>query len=158
MDTLTILTAKYLIILSPLLAMYALYKAPVEKRREIVIFGAITLPLAYVLALIARHFWYDPRPFVVSGVTPLIPHAADNGFPSDHVLSAAALAAVVGYFNRKLAAILWLIAFTIGVARVAAGVHHAIDILGSIVVVLAAKCLARAIMPRLWNRSIRANS
>ena len=158
MDTLIIFVAKYLIVLPPLLGLLALWQASPESRREIVARGAIILPLAYILALVVRHFWYDPRPFVVGGFAPLIPHAADNGFPSDHTLLAAALAATVGFSSRKVAAAMWVIALLVGFARVAAGVHHWADIAGSIVIVLASALAAHAIMPKLWNKNIRANS
>lgn len=158
MDMLIIFAAKYLIALSPILALWVLYKASPQRRKELIIFGAITVPLAYLLALIARHFWYDPRPFVLGGFTPLIPHTADNGFPSDHMLLASALAAVVGYSDRKLAALTWVIALIIGGARVVAGVHHVTDILGSLALVLAAKWSAYAIIHQLWNKNNRVNS
>ncbi|MDP3995235.1 MAG: hypothetical protein Q8P78_01305, partial [bacterium] len=55
-------------------------------KRRMIRFGAMVLPLAYVIAFVARSFFYSPRPFVESGIAPLIPHAPDNGFPSDHTL------------------------------------------------------------------------
>lgn len=158
MDTIIIFGAKYLIIAPLLLALASLWRAPREKQREMLIRGAIILPFAYVLALIVRHFWYDPRPFVTGGFAPLIPHAADNGFPSDHALLAAALAAAVGFSSRKIAASMWVITLLIGLARVAAGVHHWSDIAGSILVVLVTAWAAHAIMRRLWNNKRQANS
>ncbi len=145
MDTLIIFGAQYLIILSPLLALIAFFKTPQEKRKEMVIFALITLPLA----LIARHVWYDPRPFMVSGVEPLIQHAADNGFPSDHMLLAASLAAVVTYFNKKIGIALWVVALLIGASRMAAGVHHAADMLGSIFIALIATLIVDSVRKRM---------
>ena len=151
MTLLIIFTAKYLILLSPILVLWAFYKAPKEERGKIIIFAVLTLFLSYVVALIARHFWYDPRPFVIGGFPPLIPHTADNGFPSDHALLAAALAVVVQYFDKKMAVVLWLVAALIGVARVIAQVHHPIDILGSFAIALGMGIAAHAIIGQLWK-------
>ena len=58
------------------------------------------LVTAYGVPLVGGAAWVDPRPFVVDGRAPLVPHADDNGFPSDHTTVAGwgmgALAAAVG--------------------------------------------------------------
>jgi undecaprenyl-diphosphatase len=83
--------------------------------------------------LVSR-FYFDPRPFVQGNFTPLLPHAADNGFPSDHTLLAAAIAFATFHFNKKLGLFLLLLAILVGVARILAGVHHVADIAGSIII------------------------
>jgi undecaprenyl-diphosphatase len=153
MDALIIFGAKYLFLLSPLLALLALIRLPHEKRKALALLGAVALPLAYLVALVARHFYFDPRPFVVGNFAPLIPHVPDNGFPSDHTLLAAALAAVVSSFDRRLGNAMWAVAIFVGLARVAAGVHHLTDILGSLAIALAAAIAAHAIISSLWNQS-----
>ena len=101
-----------------------------EKQKEMLIFAVILLPLSYIIAKIIGHFYFDPRPFVLGNFTPLIPHAADNGFPSDHTLFGAAIALFIsvspknGHFPACFCDIYWL-------ARVLAGVHHVADISGS---------------------------
>jgi undecaprenyl-diphosphatase len=102
---------------------------------------AVTLAsgaLAWGIAKALAALWYDPRPFVVGHFTPLIAHAADNGFPSDHALLSGVLASAVFAYDRRWGAALWLCALLIGMARVAAGVHHALDIAGSFVIAAAA--------------------
>ena len=98
------------------------------------IFAVLLLPLSYIAAKIISHFYFDPRPFVVGNFTPLIPHAADNGFPSDHTLLGAAIAFAIFRFNKKLGLLLLFFAILVGFSRVLAGVHHASDIAGSIVI------------------------
>ncbi|MDB5237985.1 MAG: phosphatase family protein [Candidatus Kaiserbacteria bacterium] len=134
MDLLIIFAAKYLIILPVLVALYLIYKLPAEDRLSYGIHVIATGILAYVLAKVLGHFYFDARPFVSDGIVPLIPHAADNGFPSDHTLLASVLAAVVFIFNKNIGVALWIIALLIGAARVAAGIHHPLDIAGSIVI------------------------
>ncbi|MCA1731872.1 MAG: phosphatase PAP2 family protein, partial [Actinobacteria bacterium] len=89
----------------------------------------------------------DPRPFTVEHFRPLIPHAADNGFPSDHALLAAALVALVALVDVPLALPFVLLAIVIDWARVDAGIHHLIDVLGSSVFVALATVIAPLIQP-----------
>ena len=138
MDTLIVWCAKYLIALSVVIALYALYRVPPRERMRRTLIVLASLALTYGLGKLASHFYFDPRPFAVTGQTPLIAHAADNGFPSDHTLLAAGLAAAALYFNRRVALWLWIIAIIIGGARILALVHHPIDILGSILCALVA--------------------
>ncbi|KKQ45892.1 MAG: hypothetical protein US63_C0009G0003 [Candidatus Moranbacteria bacterium GW2011_GWC2_37_8] len=142
MDILIIFGAKYLIFLAIAIACIYFFAASKSERKKIIVFAIITLPLSYILAKISSYFYYDARPFVVGNFTPLIPHASDNGFPSDHTLLASALAAVTLYFNKKIGALLFAFTILIGTSRVLAGVHHTLDIVGSIVIVAVASFLA----------------
>jgi len=145
MDTLIIFTAKYLLFASALIAILYFLKQPRQRQKEILIFAVVLLPLSYIAAKIISRFYFDPRPFAAQNFTPLIPHAADNGFPSDHTLLGAAVAFAVFRFNKKLGLFLFFLAVLIGLARILAGVHHITDIAGSLVIVLAiyffTKCL-----------------
>jgi len=132
MDTLFIFGAKYLFILSLILGALYFFRAPKETRREIFIFGIFILPLAFLMAKSAGYFYMNPRPFVVGDFTPLIPHVADNGFPSDHTLLVASVAGLFSLFNRRMALSLWIIVLLVGVSRIYVGVHHTVDILASI--------------------------
>lgn len=154
METLIIFCAKYIFVLSPLISVYIYYKAPSEIKRSILKLAIVTLSMAFILGSAARQVWFNPRPFVVEGFSPLIFHLPDNGFPSDHVLLLASLASVIFFMDRRRSWSLWLIAFLVGGARVAAGVHHMTDILGSIVIALASTALAHAIIQKLWNKNI----
>lgn len=136
MDVLATFIAQYLYLFSiAAAATYFLLRArPVQK--SMIRCGIIVVLCAYVISRIVAYLYYDPRPFVVGHFVPLIAHAADNGFPSDHVLLTGTIAAALWFYNKKLSGIVWAIAFLIGWARVYAGVHHAADIVGSIVIVL----------------------
>ena len=131
LDILAIFCAKYLIALALIFAAVFALKLSKPERRSIIIFGAIALPLIYLTALIAGHLYNNPRPFVVEHFVPLIPHDADNGFPSDHVLLASAIAAIWTIYSRRIGLVLWAAAVAIGIARVYVGVHHPTDIIGS---------------------------
>lgn len=103
--------------------------------REVIKVTGIILLTAFILSRLAGAIYFHPRPFVVANFTPLVPHPADNGFPSDHALLAAALAGSVWWFNRKAGLGLAALALLIGEGRILAGVHHLIDIIASFVLV-----------------------
>jgi len=134
MNFLIIFGAKYLYLVIVIAALWYVSTQPKEQRFRIILAACFALPLTYVVAKLMSSFYYDPRPFVVGNFTPLLPHAPDNGFPSDHTLLSAAVAAVVFFFHRKLGIALFAVAFLVGMARVVAGIHHFIDILGSIII------------------------
>jgi undecaprenyl-diphosphatase len=94
--------------------------------------GLLGLALLAVLINVAGALWTDPRPFAVDGTTPLIPHPADNGFPSDHATAAAAAATVVAIWRRRAGIVLWLIALGVAASRVAVHLHHVPDVLAGI--------------------------
>lgn len=137
MNILIIIGAKYLYLAAAAIVVIYTLIQPREKQKKILIFAFIALPIAYLVSRIGALLYYDPRPFVVGHVTPLIPHAPDNGFPSDHALLTSALAAIITRFSWRTGAVLWLIAILVGISRVAAEIHHPIDIIGSIVISVA---------------------
>lgn len=136
MHFLIVVGAKYLIAAPVLLLAWCIYATRGRTRKELVWLATISLLATYAVGYMASLLFYNARPFVVEHFTPLISHAADNGFPSDHMLLGAAIA-MVGYFlSRRLGAILWVLAILVGISRVAAGIHHTIDIVGSSVIAI----------------------
>lgn len=133
---LVIFSAKYLFLLSIGLALIIFATTPHKK--ELLKLTVLTLPLSFILAKLASLVFYNPRPFVVENVQPLISHAADNGFPSDHTLLAMTIAAIIFQFNKKLGLSLIIVGLIVGVSRVLVKVHHPVDILGSTVIAFAA--------------------
>lgn len=138
MSAFFIFSAKYLFAVSILILGAYFFTRRWPAQKELALFAIPAGLFAYILGVIANHLFYDPRPFVVGNFTPLIQHAADNGFPSDHTLLLAALAAVGMYWNRRLGIVLWAIALLVGVSRVYVGLHHPIDIAGSVIIAIAA--------------------
>lgn len=138
MNNLIIFGAKYLYLLEiAILAIY-FFLQPKNKQKSIIILSALFLPLAYIMAKAIAIFYFDPRPFIDGHFTPLIPHAPDNGFPSDHMLLGGAIASILFAYNKKLGAAAWVIAFLVGIARIYAGIHHLVDILGSALIAITA--------------------
>ncbi|MCX6766572.1 MAG: phosphatase PAP2 family protein [Candidatus Moranbacteria bacterium] len=153
MNILILIIAKYLVFVSVAIALVYFLKQPRPKQKEILVFAVILLPLSYIVAKVIGHFYFDPRPFVVGHFTPLLPHAADNGFPSDHTLFGAAIAAVIFRFSRKTGIFLLFLSIFVGLARVFAGVHHISDVLGTIIIVGLVYLLATSVNPASWRIS-----
>lgn len=153
---LTIFAAQYLVILDAVLAAAALapllWRQPRNDTLRWAIATVTALLVAGVLAQIGAALVSDPRPFTQDHVQPLIRHAADNGFPSDHALLAAAIVAAV-----ILARPLWSIPFAVMAylvdwARVGAGIHHVADVVGSSAFVAAGLLVGLAVAPTLAER------
>ena len=135
MNTIAIITAKYAIILPVIVAAIVFWQLKTkQKRTEFVIFLLVGGIVSILLAKVGSAFITDPRPFVEGHFTPLIAHAADNGFPSDHTLLASFIGWVVLYYSRKWGVAALIIAVLIGLSRVYVGVHHLEDIIGSFVI------------------------
>ena len=134
MNLFFIFGAQYLYLIIALIAGVFFFKQPRNVQKHMALFAVIALPAIYITAKIGNMFYNDPRPFVVGNFVPLIPHAPDNGFPSDHTLISSAIAAIVFPFNKKLSLFLWTLALLVGLSRVFVGVHHLVDILGSMVI------------------------
>ena len=149
LDALSIFAANYLwYVIIGIAVVYFLLQSRPEKKRML-IFAALVLPLVYLVALLGGALYYDPRPFVVGHFTPLIPHKPTNGFPSDHVVWSAATAAIVFPSNKYLSLILWVLTTLVGAARVHAGVHHPIDIIGSMLMAIVTATVAYFIIERV---------
>ena len=138
LDEFFIFAAQYLVILSILVLGAYFVSQPRASWIPLAWFAIPAGLLILLLGVIGNYVFFDPRPFVVGHFTPLIQHAPDNGFPSDHTLLASSFAAVGMFWHKWLGLALWLIAIVVAVARVYVGVHHPIDVIASMVFALIA--------------------
>jgi undecaprenyl-diphosphatase len=138
MDSLITFGAKYLFIAVVLIWIVAWWQAAHGHKRQLAWATVIAVVVAGVLDKVTSKLYYDPRPFVSRHLHPLIAHAADNGFPSEHTLFSATLAAALLFFRPKLGVAAFIIALVVGAARVAAHVHSPIDIAGGAIIGLIA--------------------
>ena len=123
-----------------------------QKKVELLKLGILSTGLAFLLSRLVKLMYFSPRPFVTDGVMPLIPHAADNGFPSDHALLGFTLAAIVYTYNRKLGVLMYCTAGAIGIARIVSGVHSPVDIIGSFAISLFAVIVAKNVLVK-WKKN-----
>lgn len=127
-------------------------RAPREDKIPFAATGVLATVLVAIAVKAAGALWTDPRPFVLDHTTPLIKHAADNGFPSDHATLAAAVAIVVLLRQRTAGAALALVALLLGWSRVAAHVHHWPDVLVGFTLGGAIAVMAHVAIRALWAR------
>jgi undecaprenyl-diphosphatase len=145
----------------------------VRERRAVVLWVGVACLLAFAFNLFIEHFVFEPRPFVTHKVHLLIQHTADASFPSDHTAWSFAVVGMLlfsllpvviavwrGRRNRDelhpmaffwpllLAVLSFVLACSIGVARIFVGVHYPGDVLGGAVDGLLAAALATGI--RRW--------
>ena len=127
-----IFIAKYFIALAALVTVLVWFKVSTPEKKRFIVLAVLGAVFSLLLAKIGNKLYSDPRPFVAGHFTPYFPHAADNGFPSDHTLLASFLAFTTWRFSRKAGAAVFVVAVLVGASRVIAGVHHITDIIGSI--------------------------
>lgn len=163
---LTIFAAKYLVFIDAVLAIIMLawlvYRRPHLDVLKWVIAGVVMLLLSGIIAKIGSAVYNDPRPFTTDHIQPLISHAADNGFPSDHALLAAAIVAeiaiaAVAFATFRFVRLSYVLPFIVlgalvDAARVGAGIHHLQDVIGSTVFVAIAAVIALLVAPAFTRR------
>ena len=126
------LADKMHIVIAGIAVVYFIFTS-IKNKITLAVYGAFTLPVAYVLGKALSVLIHTQRPFVTLGVTPLVAHVADNGFPSEHTLYALIIAGVIYMVQKQLGLLLIALALLVGVGRVFALVHNPIDIIGSAV-------------------------
>lgn len=149
-DSIAIFLAQYFFIVVVVVAAAYLVLRYRPRLIEMVITALIIGGTAYLLSKVGNSLIASPRPFIVTGKPPLIHSSTDNGFPSDHTLLIAAIGAIVSHFNLKAGLLVWGLALLIGLCRVYVGVHHLIDVAGSLVIVLIAWGVF-ALIERVWR-------
>jgi undecaprenyl-diphosphatase len=142
-DSITIFCAKYLFVVVVLIVLWVWLQAGKRTKAKM----AAVIVLAGILALIASRIagklYYDPRPFVRNpNLKPLITHAPDNGFPSDHALLTMTLTAALYFYSHRWAAVALVVTAIVGIARVLAHIHSPIDIIGAWIIGIAAAAFA----------------
>jgi len=152
MDTLTLFEAKYLVFIIVIIAGVYWVTLPKEQKIKMFVFGVITAVVAFALTRLGGAIYFDPRPFVDSAVTPIYPHAANNGFPSDHTALAFTAAVTVFYMNKKFGLVLLFLASLVGASRVLGYIHSFTDILGSIIFVAIAYVFAYYFTPKILSK------
>jgi len=89
--------------------------------------------LAWIVSVVLKTLVHLERPFVVlKDVTPLF-NETGFAFPSSHAAVFSALAVAIYFKNKKAGYAFMLLALIIGIARIMAGVHFPIDILGGFI-------------------------
>jgi len=118
------------------------FKIFLQKWKEIVLvfFSGI---FAWCIAQIIKFLVHTPRPFLeFQNVSSLI-HKTDFSFPSGHATFYMALAFAIFFSHKKIGYVFMFFALLIGIARIIAGVHFPIDILGGFILGILTAYLVR---------------
>lgn len=147
----TLFAAQHLVVVDAILAAIVVGALLYHRHHAAVVCWTITVTAMFGISLllfrILDELVFDPRPFAVGHYQPLLPHTANNGFPSGYALLAAAIVSSVFFANRKWAIPFVLLAFLVGWARVGVGIHHMVDIAGSWGIVTVASLIAFVVGP-----------
>lgn len=136
------------------LAGRALMVRGVPDRAGVVRLG-LTLVAAYLASKVLSGIIVDPRPYVVQHIQPMVHVAHDNGFPSDHTLLAASLAAMLWWVDRRAILYLASAVVLVMIGRLGIAAHHTVDVLGSTAIVVVAALAAAALpLPASLDRPI----
>lgn len=157
-DYFFIFGAKYLYLVVLLIAFIVFVRAKRNVQKRFFTLFLFSFPLVFIVARTVSGFYFNPRPFVVEHFTPLVAHEPDNGFPSDHLLLLSSVCVLIYLFRRQIS--YWLIAISIivGISRVYVGVHHTLDIFGSILISTAIILLVYKILKSFaWYRKLSAS-
>lgn len=107
----------------------------------------VSLVLAWGAARLVKHLVPSLRPFEASGwpQPPLVGYFSTGTFPSSHTAAAWAAALTVWLGGkRRLGGLMLVVAASIGLARVAGGVHYLLDVVvGAVVGSLVAYSVTR---------------
>jgi len=135
-----ILAGLFLLFHHEVLAAESPFRVFMEKKVEILhaFFSGV---LAWILAYALKYLFHTPRPFdAFSQVHSLIPESG-YAFPSGHATFFMALAFSIFFMHKRAGYWFIFFAILIGVARIMAGVHFPIDILGGFVLGYGVSCL-----------------
>ena len=95
---------------------------------------AVSVLGAWLIAYFIKNILEVPRPFLVlPDAHVLITHGAFDSFPSGHATFFSALASSLFLFHKRLGKWYFAGAVIIGLARIMAGIHFPLDILGGLV-------------------------
>lgn len=140
----------YLLVLGFLI--YALKQKKWRLRFLIIADGVLAIILARgIITEVFRFFYNHPRPFEVLNFAPLIGESGSS-FPSGHATFFFALAIVAIYYSRELG--WWYLAFAVlnGIARVYAGVHWPLDILGGAAIGILCGIASHALIKPIFEK------
>lgn len=131
-DSLIVFFGQYLAYILAVIFLLIVFK---NKNWRMLIIGAISVFLSrFVITEIIRHFYFVSRPFLNPAVHQLIFHETSGSFPSGHAAIFFALAMALYFFYKRWSILFFVFAILMGIARIIAGIHWPLDILGGAII------------------------
>jgi len=128
-----------------------------ERHQRAVLTAVVALVLANLTVKALNLVYWRWRPFTFHDVTLLFYHPSDSSFPSNAATVGFCIATSIRLFDRKVGALLYVIAALFGLSRIIGGVHYPGDILGGALIGSLWAYWAARKMPflnRLWTALI----
>lgn len=134
LDTVIAFTAEWygLVILGALFIYLFKHKDNLRKGVTDLVVVSVTAVSAWFIAHFFKDVFHTLRPFDADpGVIPLVSESG-YAFPSGHATFFMALASSLWFYHKRLAVFFGISALIIGIARISAGIHWPVDILGGL--------------------------
>jgi undecaprenyl-diphosphatase len=109
------------------------FRVLLEKKKEfsVVFFSGF---LAYLISVLLKVLFHTLRPFLALPNVQSLFFESGFAFPSGHATFFSAIALSIFFLHKKVGYVFMVLALIIGLARITAGVHFPIDILGGFVI------------------------
>jgi undecaprenyl-diphosphatase len=120
-----------------------------ERHQRGVMLAGIGVGIANVMVKISNAFYFRPRPFDSIDVELLFYPPTDSSFPANPIAITVAMATGVWMANKRMGAIMYMVAFIYGFSRVYSGVFYPLDILGGALIGLSASYLVYFVLKRI---------
>jgi len=128
----TTFCADYVIFIVPLALVWLWLRDETVKRGGMVV-AVLASQIGLFINQLIPYIWVHPRPSAIPLGNTLIAHAADSSFPSDHVTFMTAITLGLWLYAKHRPAAIFTGSLTIVVAwaRIYAGVHFPLDMIGA---------------------------
>jgi len=129
LDTVMILSAKYLLVLFAvtLIIFYLTFQA---RQQRLAILAGISTLVALGIAQGLAFLDPRPRPYLTHVARLLIERTSDPSFPSDHATFCFAIAPMLWLYQRRLGSGLLGLALWVAFSRIYVGTHYPTDVIG----------------------------
>ena len=103
-----------------------------ERNQRAILRALVALFVANVILKLCNLIYFRPRPFDSHEVNLLFYHPTDSSFPSNPATVGFSVATAVWLYNRRLGALLLVLATLFGLSRIYCGVHYPLDVIAGV--------------------------
>ncbi|MBE6063160.1 MAG: phosphatase PAP2 family protein [Clostridium butyricum] len=122
--------SKFLPVIIAIIYLVSILYLAKHKNDQIILFTLVPA-INFICITLFRNYKNAPRPYDIYNFTPLTKFKRGKGrsFPSRHTSSAFIIAMACLYINIYLGILTFVLAFLIGISRIASGVHFPKDVI-----------------------------
>ena len=115
-----------------------------EQNQRAILRALVALFIANIILKLCNLIYFRPRPLVNHEVNLLFYRPTDSSFPSNPATVGFSVAAAIWLYNRRLGALLLVLAALFGLSRIYCGVHYPSDVVaGALLGALSAYLVVR---------------